>query len=146
MKKPDWWTSDHWSTPPKLVEQLASEFGPFDLDPCCETKTAKAPIFYTPDVDGLSQPWFGKVWLNPPYSRPEPWVAKAAFEMEQGTTSLVVALLPVATDTLWFHNFVLGHADLRFIKGRVRFYGWENTPINRPKSPSMLAIYRKCLW
>lgn len=140
--KPDWWTSDHWATPPTLVHELAIQYGPFDLDPCCHAETAKAPKFYTPAEDGLSSPWHGKVFMNPPYSDVSPWLEKAIAETRAGRVEIVVALLPACTDTAWFHTLVQGHAEVRFLRGRVRFYGWMATPISSPKSPSMLAIYR----
>ena len=140
--KPEWWTSDHWETPPVYVTELEAEFGKFDLDPCCESKTAKAPKFYTKKEDGLSQPWQGKVFLNPPYSNPGPWLEKAIREIYEGRASLVVALIPASTDTRWFHRFVKSQAEIRFIQGRIKFLGWLGTPIASPKQRNLLAIYR----
>lgn len=143
LAKPEDWTSDDWHTPPEVVAKVVEEFGAFDLDPCCRDTTAKAPLFYTKADDGLSLPWFGRVWLNPPYSDPGPWLKKAADSVESGDCELVVALLPASTDTRWFHNHILDRgAEVRFIKGRIRFYGWEHTPIGSPKTPSIFAIYR----
>lgn len=142
-ERPEWWTSDHWATPPSLVQDLEREFGPFDLDPCCIAMTAKAPTFYTAQDDGLSKPWFGRVFMNPPYSSPGPWCEKALRETSEGRAELVIGLLPVATDTGWFHDHIKGKAEIRFVKGRVRFFGWKGTPITSPKTPSMLVIYRR---
>jgi phage N-6-adenine-methyltransferase len=136
--RPDDWSSDKWATPPELVQQLEEEFGAFDLDPCCEPHTAKAPTFYT--EGGLERPWFGRVFLNPPYSNPRPWLERAIKAKQNGHT--VVALLPACTDTKWFHDAVLGHAEIRFLRGRVKWLGWEGTPIGSPKSGTILAIYR----
>lgn len=141
-EKPDWWSSDHWSTPQSIVDLLAADYGPFDLDPCCRVETAKAPKFYTPSDNGLVQPWTGRVWLNPPYSKPAPWLEKARHETRKGHCSVVVALLPVRTDTRWFHNLVNGVAEIRFLPGRIKWIGWQGTPIPNPKDPSMIAIYR----
>lgn len=143
IQKPDWWSSDHWATPVHIVRELEDEFGRFDLDPCCRPETAKAPTFYTPEDDGLSKPWFGNVFLNPPYSAPAPWLRRALREMEGGGVDLVIALLPVRTDTRWFHELVNHRSQLRFIRGRVKWIGWQGTPIPNPKDPSMLAIYRR---
>lgn len=140
--KPDWWSSDHWATPPDVIAALECEFGGFDLDPCCRAETAKAPRFYVEADNGLSKPWPGKVFLNPPYSKPAPWLEKAISETAKGIASLVVALLPVRTDTRWFHNLVKEHSEIRFIQGRVRWIGWQGTPIPAPKDPSMFALYR----
>lgn len=140
---PEGWSSDKWATPPEFVRELEKEFGAFDLDPCCEEHTAKAPTFYT--SMGLEQPWFGRVWLNPPYSNPQPWLGRAQQATSTSEAQLVVALLPGATDTCWFHELVLPYAEVRFIRGRIRFYGWMGTPIGGPRWPSILAIYRGSL-
>lgn len=140
--KPEWWNSDQWETPPELLKKLTAEFGAFDLDPCCRAETAKAPRFYTEVDNGLQREWIGKVFLNPPYSKPGPWLVKALRETQIGHAVLVVALLPVRTDTRWFHDLVWNRAEIRFIRGRVYWLGWERKSIGRPKDPSMLAIYR----
>ncbi len=140
--KPDYWNSDEWATPADLVRSLETEFGAFELDPCCREHTAKAPAFFTYRENGLAQRWHGRVWLNPPYSKPAPWLLKAIQETTTSRATLVVAILPVRTDTRWFHDLVLGRCELRFIPGRVYWIGWQGTPIGRPKDPSMLAIYR----
>ena len=93
--------SPEWPTPQWIVDQLAAEFGPFDLDPAATEDNAKAPVFYTADDDGLSRPWKGRVWLNPPYGRTDAhgrsigaWMGKAADEVRTGGADLV--LLPGA--------------------------------------------------
>ena len=53
--------TSEWPTPQWLASQLAAEFGPFDTDPAATAENAKAPLFYTMDDDGLSQPWKGVV-------------------------------------------------------------------------------------
>jgi phage N-6-adenine-methyltransferase len=142
VEKPAGWSSDQWATPWPLVREMEAELGPFDLDPAAEPQTAKAPRFYTIEDDGLTRPWFGRVWLNPPYSKPRPWLERAHEATSMGKADLVAALLPASVDTRWFHETVLPYAELRFIRGRVRFLGWEGTPIPSPKAPSLLAIYR----
>lgn len=138
LRRPPNWTSDKWATPLEFVRQLEMEFGQFDLDPCCEEHTAKASTFYV--EDGLTRPWFGNVFLNPPYSKPRPWLERA-YVATHDEDATVVALLPVRTDTRWFHEAVLGRAELRFIQGRIHWIGWAGTPIPSPKDPSMLAIF-----
>lgn len=141
-EKPDGWTSDQWATPWEFVRAMEAKYGPFDLDPAAQPHTAKASRFYTIEDDGLTQPWFGRVWLNPPYSKPGPWCERAHLATSTGECDLVVILLPAAIDTGWFHDLVLPHAELDFVRGRVRFIGWEGTPIGAPKAPSIVAVYR----
>jgi site-specific DNA-methyltransferase (adenine-specific) len=75
--------------------------------------------------------------MNPPYGREiTQWVKKAWEESQKGAT--VVCLLPARTDTRWFHSYVLGKAEIRFIKGRLKFEGAKNSA----PFPSMIVIYR----
>jgi hypothetical protein len=52
-------------------------------------------------------------------------------------------LLPAAIDTTWFHDLVLPYADVVFMKGRVKFIGWEGTPIGSPKAGNIIAVFPK---
>lgn len=77
----------------------------------------------------------GTCWCNPPYGRQiEAWVQKAA---ESNAT--VVMLLPARTDTAWFHDYIYGKAEIRFIRGRLKFGGSKNSA----PFPSMVCIFRK---
>lgn len=141
--RPDWWDGDEWSTPPHFFAAVSKNHGPFDLDPCCRPETAKAPVYFTKDNNGLKQDWFGRVWINPPYSNPSPWCEKAATEVAAGRAELVVMLLPAAVDTHWFHNFVVPYADVEFIRGRMRFIDFDGKPSKgSPKGGNVLALYR----
>lgn len=113
-----------WPTPQYLVDQLAAEFGPFDLDPAATAENAKAPMFYTAADDGLSQPWKGRVWLNPPYGRTIPlWMAKAAAEVDLGRAELVCCLPPARVDTRWWRDAVDRASLVRILPGRIKFGG-----------------------
>lgn len=110
----------HWATPPEVFGPLHTEFG-FTLDPCATAETAKCPVFFTEEQDGLTQSWAGhRAFMNPPYGREiYAWTRKARQEAEAGT--LVVGLLPASTDLKWWHDDIVGRAELRWIRGRVRF-------------------------
>lgn len=60
-------TTTTWLTPPHILKAL----GDFDLDPCASLNRPwdTAKHHYTEEDDGLIQPWFGRVWCNPPYGR-----------------------------------------------------------------------------
>lgn len=73
--------------------------------------------------------------MNPPYSNPGPWCEKAVLEARRGKT--VVGLLRGDTSTRWFHDWVLPYAEVRFIKGRLRF-GDSGKPA---PFPSIVAIW-----
>ena len=145
--KPAAWTPDDWATPTAFVGRLAMEFCPrgtiFTLDPCATERTAKAPTFYTKADNGLRSPWFGRVFLNPPFSNIAPWVKRAAVKTRDGKCDLVVAILPCSLDTGWFHEWVLPYAELHFIRGRIQFLDAKGKPATSPRHPLFIAAYRK---
>lgn len=110
----------HWATPPEVFDPLHSEFA-FTLDPCADHETAKCARYFTEADDGLSKSWVGeRVFMNPPYGREVyAWTRKAREEAARG--ALVVGLLPASSDLQWWHDDVVGSAEVRFIRGRVRF-------------------------
>lgn len=110
----------HWATPPEVYDPLHAEFN-FTLDPCATPETAKCAKFFTETENGLEQSWAGhRVFMNPPYGREVyPWTRKARLEQAQGV--LVVGLLPASTDLSWWHDDVLDRAEVRYLRGRVRF-------------------------
>ena len=122
-------SSNHhgWETPTALIEPLYSVFGVFDLDPCSPTRNGrttpvKAKVHYTQDDDGLALPWFGTVYMNPPYGRSlSRWTAKAKAEVEQENAELVVGVLPARPDTSYWHQDIAGSASVFFLKGRLKF-------------------------
>lgn len=129
--------TDEWSTPPEFFQELDREFC-FTLDPCATEENHKCQDFYTIRENGLAQSWAGRtVFCNPPYSQAAQWIEKAYHEGHQENTT-VVLLIPARTDTRYFHNFVLNRAEVRFIKGRLKFGGCKNAA----PFPSMLVIYR----
>lgn len=110
----------HWGTPPEIFDPLHAEFD-FTLDPCATPKTAKCATFFTEEQNGLVQDWSGhRVFMNPPYGREiYAWTRKARQEAAKG--ALVVGLLPASCDLKWWHDDVVGRAEVRYIRGRVRF-------------------------
>ena len=77
------------------------------------------------------------VWCNPPYGREiGKWVEKAYNESLAGVT--VVMLLPARTDTKWFHDYIYGKAEIRFVRGRLKFGDSKNSA----PFPSMVIIFR----
>ena len=126
-------------TPKYLFDKISSIFN-FSLDACALPENAKCENYYTPKDDGLSKPWRGGVWCNPPYGREiSSWVKKAYEESQKEYNSFVLMLLPARTDTRWWWDWVQGKATLFFIKGRVKF-GDHN--VGAP-FPSVLALYMK---
>lgn len=127
--------TDLWSTPQDFFDKLNQEFN-FTLDPCATDDNHKCKKYFTTKDNGLSQSWDNEiVFMNPPYGREiGKWVAKAS----KVVGGVVVCLLPSRTDTRWFHDYIYGRAEIRFIRGRLKFGGC----INSAPFPSMIVIFR----
>ena len=123
-RKPD---KDDYETPKELLNNLEIEFGKM-FDPC--------PLHSK--FDGLVIDWKEINFVNPPYSRKlkELFIKKAYEEWRKGKT--VIMLLPVSTSTKIFHEYIYGFAEIRFIKGRIKFSGLKTSG----QMDNMLVIYK----
>lgn len=128
--------TDEWYTPKEIIDSL----GKFDLDPCAPVyplwKTAD--VMYNKNNNGLTQIWGGRVWLNPPYSKPliELFLKKMA-EHNNG-----IALLFNRMDSGLFQNVVLKHATaMKILRGRIRFYRSDGTQGGSPGCGSVLFAF-----
>jgi len=131
--------SDDWTTPKAFFEKLDKIFGPFTLDPCCDSATSLTKHYFTEQQDGLSQDWSGhNVFMNPPYSRGElkRWIRKA-YEESQKRNTLVVALIPSRTDTKYWHEYVTKARHILFVKGRIKFGDGANSA----PFPSVVVVF-----
>lgn len=134
-------TTNDWITPRWITDSL----GRFDLDPCVSVNQPwpTAEFGYTVVEDGLLQPWFGRVWLNPPYGKDIwRWCKKMA-EHNYG-----LMLIFARTDTKWFHNFVAPYTSgILLLNGRVRFHSTRGGLFTRlgggssGGAPSMICSY-----
>lgn len=95
------YTTDDYYTPKWIFDALNVTF---DIDVACPPSGpphTPCKHFYTQETDGLNSPWYGMVWMNPPYSKPSPWVDKF-IDHKNG-----IALLPYAKSKwlqkLWDH-------------------------------------------
>lgn len=134
-------TSDEFATPSWYWQLVADAVGGFDLDPASGAEDEpRASTRFTKEDDGLSQQWFGKVWLNPPFSEKTEWLKKAHKEYHDGNAELVVILLPVDTSTQWFHGYAADADLLHFQKGRLKFSGGGSSNRN-PNFGIMLVVF-----
>jgi len=129
---------DDWGTPAYIIEPLREEFGEM-FDPC--------PLNHNLDLwDGLLIDWKETNFINPPYSRnlKEAFIRKAYEESLKG--KVCILLLPVSTSTRVFHEVIYNKAEIRFIRGRVKFSGINTygQPVNNKCGmfDSMLVIFR----
>lgn len=130
--------TDEWATPQEFFNNLDDEFS-FTVDVCATEENAKCCKYYTRQDDGLAQDWSGEVvWCNPPYGREMPnWIKKCAEHAEAGGGGVAVMLIPARTDTKAFHEYIYGKAEIRFVRGRLKFGNAKNTA----PFPSMVVIF-----
>lgn len=129
-------TTDEWYTPKEILDAL----GQFDLDPCAAEKPLweTARVGYTKNDNGLEKKWFGRVWLNPPYSRPllELFVDKMAIHNNG------IALLFNRCDCKMFQDVIFKKATaIMFIRGRVKFYRADGSQSGTPGCGSVLVAF-----
>ena len=131
--------TDQWATPQKFFDLLNEEFD-FTLDPCADEFNHKCSKYYTREQNGLTKDWNNeRVFCNPPYGKEiVDWVKKCNQEVFEGGCELAVMLVPARTDTRWFHDYIYHQAEIRFVKGRLKF-GDSN---NSAPFPSMVVIFR----
>ncbi|TIL56057.1 MAG: hypothetical protein E5Y79_31565 [Mesorhizobium sp.] len=118
--------SAEWVTPKAYIYLARMVMGDIDLDPASSEfaqLNVGARTYYTPERDGLSQPWFGRVWLSPPNGRrgaPD-FTGKLIDEFCSGRVEEAIVLTPNATDTVWHHRLAGLRHPACFKRGRVRF-------------------------
>ena len=124
---------DDRGTDQEFFDSLSARFGGFTLDAAAAEHNAKCERYYTRADDGLSQPWSGRVWCNPPYSRVPgvsdlgSWVRKAWDSLPD--CELIVMLVPAnRVEQAWWQDHVEPFRDqpdsplrVEFLRGRLRF-------------------------
>lgn len=123
--------NDELYTPKFIFDALGLEF---DLDPCSPETGSVVPTqhrYHLPG-DGLSASWFGLVWMNPPFSKPSPWVDKW---LEHGNG---VALLPMGGNARWLNKMWESQAKVVILK--------PNVPFTNTQNEQKTIMYRIALW
>lgn len=126
-----------WYTPAWVFERLGLRF---DLDPCSPGADRCAvpadTCFSLPDNDGLVEPWFGRVWLNPPYGRQTGvWLAKLAAHGHG------IGLVFARTGTKWFQRVAPSADALVFCAGRIAFTRSDGATGNMPGADSLFLAW-----
>ena len=123
-----------WETPSSVFNPLDAEFH-FQTDVCASELNHKCAHYFSPEMDGLAQPWSGMCWMNPPYGREiGPWI-KEAYDSACSGNATVVCLLPVRSDNEWWKYVI--QSELRFVRGRIKFVGAASGMM----VPSAVAIF-----
>ena len=97
---------DSYKTPEWILDTFKDYF-----DPC--------PLDDSPENDGLNIEWKDKTFVNPPYSKPMPWVEKAIEESKKGKR--IVMLLKHDSSTKWFAKLKENNAHFLWFSERLRW-------------------------
>ena len=125
--------NNEWYTPEHLLSAARDVLGGITLDPASSelaNELVQADDFFTADDDGLSRPWAGRIWMNPPYE--QGLVDKFVDKLLDSDFDAAVTLTNNATETAWGGKLLCYASAVCFLKGRVRFLapdGEKNSPL-----------------
>lgn len=130
--------TDVWITPPEIIHAI----GLSDLDPCGwlpdgHPIVPTAHRYLTEADDGLTTPWSGSVFCNPPYSEARHWIQRCA-QHHADTGNEVIALLFARTDTRGFQEYASTATVMNFLAGRVKFLDALGNRRQNPNAASVL--------
>lgn len=128
--------NNEWYTPWDIVEAARDALGAIDLDPASSdaaNEVVKAASYYTLADDGLTKPWCGRVYMNPPYQTGliERFTARLRECFDRNEVSEAIVLVNNATETKWFQYLVASASMLCLPGGRIRFW----SPTKETASP-----------
>lgn len=119
--------NNEWYTPSEYIEAARAVMGGIDLDPASSeiaNAVVGAATYYTAEDNGLEYPWFGCVWMNPPYASElvGEFADKMAWEYRQGNVTEAIVLINNATETRWFRTLIDAASAVAFPSSRVKFW------------------------
>lgn len=133
---------EDWETPQDFYDRLNAKYH-FEWDLAASDDNAKCSCYFTRDDNSLEQDWeglSGNLFLNPPYGRElKLWVRKAANTKLKAKQNLVM-LIPSRTDTSYWHDYIFKHAEIEFLRGRLKFEVGGISGDSAP-FPSAVVIY-----
>jgi phage N-6-adenine-methyltransferase len=123
---------NEWYTPAEIIHDARAVLEVIDLDPASSDqaqRNVQARQYFTLKDDGLAQPWFGNVWLNPPYAQPfiQYFTDKMIAEVDARRVTSAIILTHNYTDTAWFQKLARKANAVCFPKGRIRFEAPDGT-------------------
>lgn len=134
--------SDEWYTPGWVIEAARRVMGEIDLDPAsCELaqEVVGAGLYWTKRQDGCRTAWWGRVWLNPPYSAPGAFVEKLIEEYTHGNVKQAVVLLNNSTETRWFQRLLM-RFPVCFFNQRLAFWRHDHAEVGARQGQAVFYL------
>jgi len=143
--------SQEWYTPRRFTDAARAVMGGIDLDPAsCEVanQTVQATTFYTEKQNGLTLPWYGRVWLNPPFGTMKTpfdaawqgtsvvrlFIRKLLEDFQEGKIEQAVLLAKADPKQHWFH----------LLWDYLICFAYDNVYFNRPDGPAQRNQFGVC--
>lgn len=125
---------DERYTPLWVIDAARKVLGSIDLDPAsCAAAQAivRAATSYTKADNGLVRPWAGRVWLNPPYSDPKPWIKRLLAHHRADEVSSAIVLLNIAGTPEWARLLWQSGYPVCVLTDRIEFIKADGSVDNR---------------
>ena len=137
--------SDEWYTPQEYIEAAKAVMGGIDLDPASSElaqTVVKADVYLTRFDNGLGQTrWLHqRIWLNPPYSNPGPWIEKLVREHQAGPfCTEAIVLVNNATETSWF-QMLLERFPVCLPARRIAFWRHDHANVGARQGQALFYL------
>jgi hypothetical protein len=126
-----------------MIALARQVLGEIDLDPASSAAAqavVQARQFFTKAEDGLQQDWHGRVWLNPPYSNPAPWIDRALTAYAAGQVLALLILVNDQTDAAWYQRLLHAGAAACLLARRVPFWHPDRAGETPRQGQTMVSI------
>lgn len=124
-------------SPPEVIALAQQVMETIDLDPCSDAiaqQWGQTSAYYAPDQDGLSHPWFGRVWLYPSASgKAGKWTKKAIAEYEIGNMTEAIILVKASPNSKWFQKLIRSFPAC-FPNEPIQFLDAQGHPLPKPQN------------
>lgn len=138
--------SNEWRTPLDYIDAVNLVIGPIDLDPASSAEAndfINASFFYTEQSNGLVQPWFGRVFLNPPYGD---WTGKFVNKLVDEFSEIkrveeAILLINSNTSTKYWQRAYKSANAICYPSKRIAFIDENGVPRKSPPHPNSIFYF-----
>jgi hypothetical protein len=135
---------DDWQTPEWIIEAIEEHHGTINTDPSQGPGTEIGDTRnFDEDDDGLSQPWLGTVFCNPPFSMKEDFLEKAVNESSRKEVGTIFVVTPDCTDTktIWHEHIAPDANYVWFSYGRISYLRPDGEKVGSPTFGTAISVF-----